>query len=393
MKDSSPLSGLVILDLTGMLSGPFATMILADLGADVIKIESPQGDFTRRQGPFSPDDHERHFGGYFQSVNRNKRSVVLDLKTIEGREALLRLAESADGIIENFRNGVMDRLGLPFERLAEVNSRLVYVAMRGFGDARLGANRMQAWPAYDITVQALSGVMDATGEPTGPPTKVGPGIGDTIPGLYAVIAMLSGIRRAGVEGRGGFIDVSLYDCLLSMNDRGVYNHSYTGEHLSRQGNTHPLLSPFDVLEARDGWVSIAAPGDEHWAALCAAIGRPDLVMDPRTIDNVVRSRHRDVVRAALTEWTTARTREQIIDALGGLVAVAPVNGTADILADPYLRDRGMLVDVEHPGSPHPVRLVNSPLRFAGEERSPVRRAPLLGEHTAQVLSASKSTGE
>ncbi|MGP3533158.1 CaiB/BaiF CoA transferase family protein [Microbacterium sp. RD1] len=385
MPAEGPLSDLVVVDLTAMLAGPFLTMVLADLGADVIKVEPPRGDFIRQQGPFTEDDDLRDYGGYFQSVNRNKRSVVLDLKTPEGVEALKDLAAGADCIVENFRNGVMDALGISYETLRAVNPALVYVAVRGFGDERTGESPMQAWPAYDVTVQALSGLMDLTGEADGPPMKVGPGVGDLIPGLFGVVGALAALHRARLSGKGDFVDVAMYDTLLTMLERPIYQHSYTGAVPSRQGNTHPLLNPFDLYPGADGWVSIAAPNEVHWAALCRAMARGDLVTDPRTIDNTSRLANRELVRGAIEEWTSTRTKAEIVEILGGRVPVAPVNTVADVYSDPHVIARGMLAEVEHPGSARPVTIVNSPLRFLSTPRQPLRRAPLLGEHTTSVL--------
>lgn len=382
---AGPLAGVVVLDLTTMLAGPFATMLLADMGADVIKIEPPQGDFIRGEGPYTADDELRAFGGYFQSVNRSKRSIVLDLKTPNGRETLLRLVSHSDILIENYSHGVMDRFGLSYEKVSEINPALVYAAIRGFGDARTGASPMYDWPAYDITAQALSGLMEITGEPAGPPMKTGPGLGDTVPALFAVVGLLSALHRARNDGVGAFVDVSMYDAMLAMCERTVYQRSYLGETPSRQGNTHPLLSPFDVLRAGDGWVSIAAPSHTHWRRLCALVGRQDLVDDARTKDNSSRIANRVLVRTALEEWTRTRSKAEILATLGGKVPVAPVNTVEDVFSDPHVKARNMLVEVEHPGSAAPVTIVNSPIRIQGVDQTSVRRAPLLGEHTAEIL--------
>jgi crotonobetainyl-CoA:carnitine CoA-transferase CaiB-like acyl-CoA transferase len=386
-----PLNDVVVVDLTTMLAGPFATMVLADLGADVIKVEPPHGDFIRAQGPFAPDDELRAFGGYFQSVNRNKRGVVLDLTTEAGCSSLLELVAHADVVVENFRHGVMDRLGLSYERLREANPHLVYAAIRGFGDERTGSSPMRDWPAYDITVQALSGLMEITGEPGRPPIKTGPGLGDTVPALFAAIGVLSAVHRARRDGVGSFVDVSMYDAMLAMCERTVYQHSYTGDVPTRQGNSHPLLCPFDVVPAADGWVSIAAPGNNHWKQLCVVIGRPELATDSRTSDNVRRLANRDFTMSAITEWTTTRTKNQIIKALGGKVPVAPVNTVEDIYTDPHVHARNMLVEVEHPGVPRPLTIANTPIKFADAPPTRLRRAPLLGEHTDEVLGRPEST--
>lgn len=381
-----PLAGIRVVDLTQMLAGPYVTMLLADMGADVIKVESPDGDFIRKQGPFTEDDDLRAFGGYFQSINRNKRSVVLDLRSPQGRSDLERLVASTDVVVENFRNGVMERLGLPYERLCEVNPRIVYAAVRGFGDSRTGEGPLTSWPAYDLTAQAMSGLMHTTGEADGPPTKVGPGIGDTIPALFCLAGLLAALVKSKTTGEGSFVDVAMYDAMLAICERQIYQYSYTGNVAGRHGGTHPLLSPFDVLECADGWVTIAAPNDGLWAKLCAAIGRAELAEDARTAKSVDRVANSAFVHDVLQGWTGPRTKSQIAGELGGIVPIGPVNTVEDIFADPHVHARSMLVTVEQPGSARDVTIAGRPIKFLGVEERPAVRAPLLGEHTAEVLA-------
>lgn len=381
-----PLSGVRVVDLTAMLAGPFASMIIGDLGADVIKIEPPAGDFTRGQGPFTDDDHVRAFGGYFQSVNRNKRSVVLDLRTDEGRDHVLDLIATADVVMENFRNGVMERLGLAYENLREINPRLVYAAIRGFGDARTGDSPLADWPAYDLTAQAMGAVMATTGEPGGPPTKVGPGIGDIVPALFMASGLLAALVKAERTGRGSFVDVAMYDAMVALCERQVYQYSYTGVAPGRDGNSHPLLSPFDVLRARDGWVTIAAPTDPHWRTLCALIGRNDLIDTDATGTAPARARHSDYVHRELEAWTIQRGRDEIIALLGGRIPVGAVNSIDDVFDDPHIRARRMLQEVPQAGGARPVVIAGTPIKFLDTPDGPPRRAPLLGEHTDEVLA-------
>ncbi|MFC6594151.1 CaiB/BaiF CoA transferase family protein [Kitasatospora paranensis] len=382
---SGPLSGLVVVDLSRMLAGPFCTMLLADLGATVIKIEPPAGDLTRPMGPFADDDELKAYGGYFQSVNRNKYGAVVDLTTAEGAEVVRRLVAGADILVENYRPGVMERLGLGYEQLAEINPGLVYTAVRGFGDPRTGASPYQDWPSYDIVAQAMGGLLGITGPVGGPPTKTGPGLGDILPAIYAALGTLAAVRERETSGHGRFVDVSMYDAVLASCERIVYQHSYRGTVPGPEGNGHPILSPFDVFPARDGWIALAAPSDNHWVALCKAVGRPELGDDPRFRTNVDRSAHSGEVRDVLGRWTAERTREEITALLGGLVPVGPVNTADTILADPHVHARNMLHQVEHPGMARPVTIAASPIKFAGAEHSPARRAPLLGEHTDHVL--------
>jgi crotonobetainyl-CoA:carnitine CoA-transferase CaiB-like acyl-CoA transferase len=381
-----PLEGVKVIDLSAMLAGPFASMVLADLGADVVKVEPPAGDFTRALGPFTTDDETRAYGGYFQSVNRNKRGIVLDLQTAEGVQQLERLVAGADVLIENFRNGVMNRLGIPYERLAEINPRLVYACIRGFGDHRTGRSPYVDWPAYDLTAQAISGVMAGTGEPDGPPAKVGPGIGDTVPALFSVAGLLAALVRADRTGRGGFVDVAMYDAMLAISERQIYQYSYTGEEPRRHGAIHPLLSPFDLLRCRDGWVTIAAPGDGHWRVLCELISISEFVEDSRTATASDRVRNRQFVHDLLESWTSTRSKHEIVELLGGRVPVGPVNTVRDIYDDPHVAVRGMIAPVDQPNGARSVRVAGRPIKFLGVSEPPLRRAPLLGEHTDQVLA-------
>lgn len=380
-----PLAGLRVVDLTQMLSGPFATMLLADMGADVVKVEPLTGDETRGSGPWLEGDSLRAYGGYFQSVNRNKRSIALDLKTEGGREALLRLVDGADAVLENYRVGVMDRLGLSYETLQERKPSLVYTAIRGFGDPRSGESPYMNWPAYDVVAQAMGGVMGITGPGPGHPTKVGPGLGDVFPACLAAVATLAALLNARETGRGQFVDVAMYDSVLALCERMVYQYSYKGEIAEPHGNGHPLLCPFDVFPARDGWVAVAANRDPHWRELCVRIGSPELGTDPRFVTNAARVEHSGEVRAVLSNWTAVRTRAEITRALGGHVPVGPVNSADAIFQDPHVAVRRMLVEVEQPGTERTVTIAGTPMKFGGTPSADPRRAPLLGEDREAVL--------
>lgn len=380
------LAGLRVLDLTLMLAGPFCTMMLADQGADLVKIEPPGGDNTRRVGPFFPDDKLGAYGGYFQSINRNKRSIALDLKSPRGREVFLRLVREADVVVENFRVGVMDRLGLGYEALREINPRLVYATLRGFGDPRTGASPYADWPAYDVVAQAMGGVMQITGPAPGQPLKVGPGIGDTIPAMMLAFGILAAVRHAERTGQGQFVDIAMYDSILAVCERIVHQHAYTGAIPGPEGNGHPLLCPFGLFPASDGWVAIACPQDTFWADLCAAMGRPELATDSRYQTNAARVENRQAVVEAVSAWTRGLAKAALKERLGGKVPFGPVNDVADIFADPHIAVRGMLVKVEHPGSALPSVVVNTPLRMTETPGGVRRRAPLIGEDTAEILA-------
>jgi crotonobetainyl-CoA:carnitine CoA-transferase CaiB-like acyl-CoA transferase len=377
-----PLQGLRVVDLTRMLAGPYCTMLLGDLGADVVKVEPPGGDLTRGQGPFRPDDEERRIGGYFQSVNRNKRSVELDLAQPDGRDRLRRLIRGADVLVENFRPGVMERWGLSYETLAEEEPQLVYAAIRGFGDPRSGESPLASWPAYDVVAQAMGGLIGITGLP-GAPVKVGPGIGDIFPAVLCAVGILAALHERSSSGLGQFVDVGMYDSVLALCERIVHQYSYAGDVPGPEGNTHPLLCPFDVFPCVDGFVAIAAPSDSHWRTLSERIGRPDL---GRT-----HARHSDrladaaVIRDAILEWTTGRTKAVIVEALGGDVPVGPVNTVEDIFKDPHVHARSLLVEVDEPGCHEPVTIVGTPIKLSRTPGGVRRRAPLLDEHAQELF--------
>jgi crotonobetainyl-CoA:carnitine CoA-transferase CaiB-like acyl-CoA transferase len=383
---SGPLHGIKVLDLTSMLAGPFTTMLLADLGADVVKVEPPSGDRTRALGPHREgDDPELALGGYFQSVNRGKRSVVLDLKSEEGAAEFRRLVRVADVVVENFSSGVMERLGLGYEELARVNPRLVYAALRGFGDARSGKSPYETWPAFDVVAQAMGGFAGITGPVGGPPSKAGPGIGDIFPGALLALGVLAAVRHAERTGEGQFVDVAMYDAVLALCERIVYQHSYLGIVPRPMGNGHPLLAPFDIMQTLDGWIAVAAPSNNHWRILAEAMGRPDLVDDPRFIDNGARVAHVGEVREILGGWLAGQPTAAVVEALGGRVPIGPVNDAADIFSDEHVRLREMLVEVEQPGSDTPVTIAGSPIKFS---RTPSRvrgRGPKLGEDPLGAL--------
>jgi len=383
---SGPLAGIRIIDLTQALAGPFCTMLLADLGADVIKVEPPAGDMSRYSFPFTSDDTERAFGAYFASINRNKRGIVLDLKLEHGRERFLRLVDSADAVMENFRAGVMDRLGIGWEVLHARNPRLVYGAIRGFGDPRTGESPYVDWPSYDVVGQAMSGIVSVTGAAEGEVFRVGPSVGDIYPATVAALGLTAGLLHARTTGRGQFMDVGMYDALVAMCEAIIYRYSYAGIVSKPAGNSHPQLSPFDIYPTADGACAIAAPTSRHWDLLCEIMHRSDLIHDPRTETNNDRIRNAAFVRDVITAWTSARTTAEIVRDLAGVVPVGPVNNAADIFADPHIAARQMLVAVDHPGSGRPGVLPNSPIRYTGTPVGIYRRAPKLGEHNAEVFA-------
>lgn len=383
---TGPLAGVRVLDLTQALAGPFCTMLLADLGADVVKVEPPTGDMTRFGGPFTREDTERAYGGYFASINRNKRSIVLDLKQAGDRETLLRLAEQADALVENARPGVMDRLGVGYETLHARNPRLVYAAIRGFGDPRTGASPYVDWPAYDVVAQAMGGLVGITGTADGQTFRCGPSAGDIYPATLTALGVTAALHHAGRTGEGQFLDVAMYDAILLLCEAIVYRYSYTGQVSRPTGNGHPALAPFDLFPTADGACAVAAPTERHWPALCAAIGRPDLAGDPRFRTNRERVANADLVREVVSAWTRARTTAEVVAALAGTVPIGPVQTAADIFDDPHAAARRMLVEVDQPDGSRPVVLAGPPIKLTATPTGVYRRPPRLGEHTAEILA-------
>jgi crotonobetainyl-CoA:carnitine CoA-transferase CaiB-like acyl-CoA transferase len=361
--------------------------LLGDQGAEILKVESFDGDTTRGHGPYRDDDPRHEFGGYFQSVNRNKKSIVLDLKDEQARDVIRRLVRTSHVLVENFRSGVMERLGLGYEALRAINPRLVYGAIRGFGDPRSGVSPYEDWPAYDVVAQAMGGLIGITGAGPHAHVKIGPGIGDILPGTMAAVGILSALHRAQATGEGQFVDVSMYDAVLALCERIVYQHSFAGVVPRPEGNAHPFFSPFGLYEAKDGWVTIACPNDTFWAELARIMGREDLVEDARTKLKVSRARNRAYVNDLVTEWTRARTKRELAALLGGRVPFGPVQTVADIFADPHVHARGMLAEVEHPGSNKPSIIAGTPIHLNGTPGGVHHRAPYHGEHTIETLRA------
>ncbi|HKT99423.1 MAG TPA: CoA transferase [Paraburkholderia sp.] len=383
------LDGLVVLDLTAMLAGPYCTMMLADQGARVIKIEPPGGDKTRRNGPHLDGAlrlEEGGFGGYFGSTNRNKESLVIDLKSPHGRALFLRIVEKADVVIENYRAGVMERLGLSYERLNEVNPRLVYGALRGFGDRRSGASQYLEWPAYDPVSQAMGGIMGITGHVrNGPPTKIGPGIGDIGPAMFLAFGIAAACWSAQRTGKGQFVDVGMTDSILAICERIVFQYSASQKSPGREGNGHPLLCPFGLFKALDGYISLGVPNDNFWQLMVERMGRPGWVLQEKFATNDSRVAHSDELERILNAWTCTRTKRELSEIFGGHIPFGPVFEAADIFEDEHFRVRNMLVETEQPGASEKLTIAGTPIHMSGTPGGVHKRAPLVGEHTTSVL--------
>jgi crotonobetainyl-CoA:carnitine CoA-transferase CaiB-like acyl-CoA transferase len=392
---TGPLQGLRILDVTHALAGPFAAMLLADMGADVIKVEPPQGEMTRYQGPWTRDDKERFYSGNYSMRNRNKRSICLDLTTDDDREVFLRLVETSDGLIENMRAGVMDHLGVGWEVCHERNPKLVYTAIRGFGDTRIAPSPYANWPAYDVIAQAVGGVIAATGQDEDHIMKVGPPIGDTVPGTMASLGMLAALWRARDTGIGQFIDVAMVDVMMTMSEASQMMYSYMGRPMRPMGNGVDGYSPYDVYPTKDGHCVIATPTQPHFELLCQLIDREDLVTDERTRNNRQRVSNKEYVDETIGGWAASRTTAEVVETLGNKVPVGPVYDPSDWVNDPHTAAREMLVRIDHDHH-RPTVVLNSPIKFSDDPAGIYRGVPRLDQHGKEIraeLEADEKVAE
>lgn len=380
------LEGVKVIDLTRMLSGPYATMLLSDHGARVIKIETLEGDTTRTLGPYMEDDDLKLFCGYFQSVNRNKESISLDLRRPEAQEIVRTLCRDADVVVNNFRPGVMDRIGLGYERLRADNPRIIFANLSGFGDDPDNPSPYRDWPAYDVVAQALGGVIGITGPAPDMPTKVGPGVGDIFPGTLLAFGILAALRKADRTGYGQIVDVAMYDAVVALCERAIYQHTFTGAIPGPEGQVHPFVSPFGIFPARDGWVAIACQENNFFTEFARALGQPDWLADPRFTTKQSRSANRAALNAMVKALTETLTKAELRERLGGKVPFGPVQTAAEIVSDPHVRMRNLLVDVEQPGADRPASIIGTPIRLSATPGGVHRRAPYLGENTRAILA-------
>lgn len=383
---SGALKGLRILDLTHALAGPFCSQVLADHGADVIKIEPLEGDFFRRMGPFRDDDSAHHFGGLFQSCNRNKRSVAINLKDPDGRDLLRELVGGADALVENYRAGVLEKMGIGYESLKALRPSLVYTSVRGFGDRAGGQSPYMDWPAFDVVAQAMGGWMGITGEDAAHPVKVGGGAGDTVAGLFAAFGTMAALWHARETGHGQYVDVAMTDSILALSELVVSQFSYRGVSPAPVGNGIPGLAPFGTIRVADGVIAIAAPHDAQFHRLCDLIGLPALKADPRFCTEASRWDNHEALTEAIETFTRTRTKVELRDLFGGKVPFSPIYDAQEIFADPHFSIRQMLPEVEHPGSARPVSVPGVPVKLSRTPGGVRHRAPLLGEHTREILS-------
>jgi CoA:oxalate CoA-transferase len=377
---AGPLDGIRILDLTQVLFGPFATMLLSDLGAEVIKIERPEvGDIARGNGPIVMGQST-----YFLSLNRGKKSVTLNLATEQGVSVFLKLIKNADVLVENFKPGTMEKLGLSYERIREHNPGIIYVAGSGFGQYGPYASK----PAFDVIVQAIGGVMSITGEEGGPPVRPGVSYGDIAAALFLCIATLAALQERHISGEGQFVDISMLDCQVTVQENAFVRYLNTSEIPRALGTRHPVITPFQAFQTRDSYITVALRGGikDQWPLFCAAIDRIDIIDDPRFKDGWLRTQNYEALEPILTDAMKSRTTREWVEELEQAgIPCGPVNTIEQVASDPQIAARDMIIDVRHPEAGK-FRVVNTPFKFSRTPYKVERASPDLGEHTQDVLS-------
>ncbi len=380
---TGPFSGLLVLDLTRVLAGPYCALMLAELGARVIKIEPPErGDDARHIGPFVPTRDGAQKSGYFMSINRGKDSIALDLKNPADRKIFEALLERADILVENYRGGTMEKLGYGWDSLKDRYPRLVYAAVSGFGHSGPYAAR----PAYDMVVQAMGGIMSLTGHPGSPPTRVGSSVGDLAAGLFATIGIATALYDRTKSGHGMKVDVAMLDCQVALLENAIARYVATGQTPGPLGNRHPSIAPFACFAAKDKYLAIAAGNDALFAKVAQVLGRPELAQDPRFASNGARVRHVDALTTEMElalKQRPAREWLALLEADG--IPCAPLNSVADVVVDPQILARNMIVTADDPDV-GPWRMQGNPVKLSAYSDPLTRRpAPDLDGQRAAIL--------
>jgi CoA:oxalate CoA-transferase len=379
------LRGVVVLDITRVVAGPFCSMLLADLGATVIKVENPrEPDYARGFPPTLHAASGEEFSAFFAQFNRNKMGLTLDLATAEGKDLLRRLVTRADVVVENFRAGTMDKLGVGYEELKKINPRLVYTAISGYGQT--GPYRRK--PAYDNSAQATGGLWSMNGFADRPPVRVGTIIGD-LSAFYAVIGTLAALRHAERTGQGQMVDVSQQDSVLSLTENAVVSYTVDGKVAAPLGNEHPFVKPYELYPCKDGFVFFGGYTDKFWRLSCQMFGRPELADDPE-IDTMAKRFTPEVyerrIRPLLHEWFADRTKIELEELAGDQVPLSAVKDIGEVVEDPQIAARDMVVDVDYPDFGE-LRMFGSPIKLDVTPTNPRGLAPGVGEHTDVLLRA------
>ena len=371
-----PLSGIKVIELARILAGPWAGQTLADLGADVIKVEAPEGDDTRRWGPPFIDRDGEKSAAYFHATNRGKRGITCDFRTPEGQETVRRLVADADVVIENFKVGGLAKYGLDYASLSKVNPRLVYCSITGFGQTGPYAHRA----GYDFIIQGMAGLMSVTGEPGGQPQKVGVAVTDIFTGVYSATAILAALVQRGVTGKGQHIDMALLDVATSIMANQAMNYLVSGNAPGMMGNAHPNLAPYAVFDCADGWIILATGNDSQYQRLCAILGLNDMAHAIDFATNADRIANRVEMTRRITEATTRWSKADLLTACEAAgVPAGPINSLDEVFTDPQVQARGMQI------APGGLPGLRSPMTFSEADLSLDRPAPKLGEHQSEVL--------
>jgi crotonobetainyl-CoA:carnitine CoA-transferase CaiB-like acyl-CoA transferase len=373
---TAPLDGIRVIELARILAGPWAGQTLADLGADVIKVEAPEGDDTRRWGPPFIEAEGEKTAAYFHATNRGKRSITCDFRTAEGQEVVRRLVADADVVIENFKVGGLAKYGLDWESLQKVNPRLIYCSITGFGQDGPYAHRA----GYDFIIQGMSGLMSVTGPADGQPQKVGVAVTDIFTGVYAATAILAALVQRGRTGEGQQIDMALLDVATSVMANQAMNYLASGKVPGLMGNAHPNLAPYAVFDCKDGWLILATGNDGQYQRLCRILRLDDMIADPAYLTNADRVTNRAAMTDRITAATKVWSKADLLAACEAEgVPAGPINDMAEVFADPQVQARGMQI------APEGLAGVRSPMRFSAASLNLDRPAPRLGQHQAEVL--------
>ncbi|MBN1189862.1 MAG: CoA transferase [Dehalococcoidales bacterium] len=373
------LEGIKILDLTWVLSGPYCTMILGDLGAEVIKIERPgAGDIARGNGP-----HINGVSTYFLSLNRGKKSITLNLASQKGREILLRLVKQADVIASNYVPGTMEKLGIGYDTVRQCNPGIIYAMCSGFGQNGPYKNK----PAFDVIVQAMGGILSVTGEPGRPPVRPGASIGDITAGLFMAVSILAALEERHRSGEGQMIDISMLDCQVALQENAFVRYLATGELPQPLGTRHPVFTPFQVFPTRDSYIAVATMGgiQDQWPVFCATLGLMELIDDQRFETGWQRSRHNEILEPILYEAMRRKTTGEWIKEFEAVsIACGPVNTIDKVAADPQVNQREMIIEVEHHRAGK-FKVVNTPVKLSRTPARIEKASPDLGENTEEIL--------
>ncbi|HWR29720.1 MAG TPA: CoA transferase [Negativicutes bacterium] len=372
-----PLEGLRVLDLSRVLAGPYCTMMLADYGADIVKIEPPKvGDDSRAYGPFIGKE-----SAYFMSLNRNKRSMTLNFKKQAECDLFKEIIKYADVVVENYRPGTMEKFGLGYDVLKTINPKIIYASCSGFGHT----GPYQFKPAYDIIVQAMGGIMSITGSEDGEPTRVGASVGDIIAGMFTAYGVMMALYHREKTGEGQSVDVGMLDCQVAILENAIARYVTSGNIPVPMGNRHPSITPFSAFTAKDGHIIVGAGNERLWIKLCNILGKSELLQDPRFDTNSNRTAHVKELSAILNEVFKHKTINEWLEVLEKAeLPCAPINTVETIVNDPQIKARNMIVEVEHPVAGH-LKMAGVPIKMSATPGAVERPAPLLGQHTAELL--------